>query len=90
MEKEKQERARIAVEELLRVADLGHFAEREFELGIRELAAERSGVDLSKNRRKKQWKGFITVRKRSLEEMKSTSSEAVRDSSSKEVRTKLL
>jgi hypothetical protein len=103
MEKEEQERVRIAVEELLGVADLSHFTEREFELGIRELAAERSGVDLSKNRRK--WKGFIsnmitkyyesmyyeTVTKRSLEEMKSTSREAVRESSSsKKVRTKLL
>lgn len=53
MEKEEQERVRAAVEELLAVADMSQVTERK----VRNLAAEKTGINLSQNR---QWKGFVS------------------------------
>lgn len=53
MEKEEQERVRAVVEEILAEADMSQVTERK----VRELAAQKTGIDLSQNR---QWKGFVS------------------------------
>ena len=51
MEKDEQERVRAAIEEVLAIADINKVTARE----VRNLAAEKTGIDLSANRQRKRF-----------------------------------